>query len=89
MNSRRLNVAPEAQDNAAYQVEFAMSALDHKRTHAVQQVMSALPPIATEKADITAAQLGDRWCVRDRVVSGYEVVSRRSRPDAFFTSVEK
>jgi hypothetical protein len=30
----------------------AMSALGHKRTYAVQQPMSALPPIATAKADI-------------------------------------
>src|SRR5262249_32257503 len=30
----------------------AMSALGHKRTYAPQQAMSALPPIATEKADI-------------------------------------
>jgi hypothetical protein len=29
-----------------------MSALGHKRTYAPQQAMSALPPIATEKADI-------------------------------------
>ena len=29
-----------------------MSALGQKQTHAVQQRMSALPPIATEKADI-------------------------------------
>jgi len=29
-----------------------MSALGQKQTYAVQQVMSALPPIATEKADI-------------------------------------
>ena len=28
-----------------------MSALGHKRTFALQQVMSALPPIATAKAD--------------------------------------
>jgi len=51
MNSRRLNVAPEAQDNAAYQVEFAMSALGQKRTCAVQEGMSALPP----KADVRPA----------------------------------
>jgi hypothetical protein len=29
-----------------------MSALGHKRTYAPQQAMSALPPIATAKADI-------------------------------------
>ena len=31
-----------------------MSALGQKRTHAVQQRMSALPPIATAKADISS-----------------------------------
>jgi len=30
---------------------LAMSALGHKQTYAVQQPMSALPPIATTKAD--------------------------------------
>ena len=30
-----------------------MSALGHKRTYAVQNGMSALPPIATAKADIS------------------------------------
>src|SRR5262245_52610305 len=29
-----------------------MSALGHKRTYAAHKLMSALPPIATEKADI-------------------------------------
>ena len=29
-----------------------MSALGHKRTYAAQQPMSALPPIATAKADM-------------------------------------
>jgi len=29
-----------------------MSALGHKQTYAVQQTMSASPPIATSKADI-------------------------------------
>ena len=32
-----------------------MSALGHKQTCAVHQAMSALPPIATAKADITDA----------------------------------
>jgi hypothetical protein len=32
-----------------------MSALGQKRTYAVQQVMSALPPIATIKADMRDA----------------------------------
>jgi hypothetical protein len=33
-----------------------MSALGQKRTYAPQQAMSALPPIATAKADIRAAR---------------------------------
>ena len=37
----------------ASNMEGAMSALGQKQTHAVQQRMSALPPIATAKADIT------------------------------------
>src|SRR5262245_15012246 len=32
-----------------------MSALGHKRTYALQNVMSALPPIATAKADMCSA----------------------------------
>ena len=35
-----------------------MSALGHKRTYAVQKGMSALPPIATAKADIRTPDLG-------------------------------
>src|SRR5215510_14180752 len=35
----------------------AMSALGHKQTYALQKAMSALPPIATAKADI-----GKRSC---------------------------
>jgi hypothetical protein len=35
-------------------IEALMSALGQKQTCAVQQPMSALPPIATEKADIAA-----------------------------------
>src|SRR5262245_52205683 len=38
---------------------LAMSALGHKRTYAPQQVMSALPPIATAKADMTGAARKD------------------------------
>ena len=34
-----------------------MSALGHKRTYAPQQVMSALPPIATAKADMPRAAI--------------------------------
>jgi hypothetical protein len=30
----------------------AMSALGHKQTYALQQTMSALPPLATAKADM-------------------------------------
>ena len=35
-----------------------MSALGHKRTYAVQNAMSALPPKATEKADIAVPMEG-------------------------------
>jgi hypothetical protein len=35
-------------------VAEVMSALGQKRTYAAQQVMSALPPIATAKADFRA-----------------------------------
>jgi len=38
---------------------------------------------------IAAARLGGRWRVQREVVSGRETVSKRSRPDAFFTSVGK
>ena len=38
--------------NLARMVERRMSALGLKRTYAVQRAMSALPPIATAKADI-------------------------------------
>jgi hypothetical protein len=44
MNSRRLIASPEAQDEAAYQVEPVMSALGQKPTYALQQAMSALHP---------------------------------------------
>jgi hypothetical protein len=33
--------------------KFSISALGQKRTYAVQKAMSALPPIATAKADIS------------------------------------
>src|SRR5262245_20471525 len=58
MNSRRLIATPDAQDAAWYRVkrdslrDVSMSALGQKQTHAVQQRMSGLPPIATGKADI-------------------------------------
>jgi hypothetical protein len=60
MNSRRLIAAPEAQEEASYPPKparwkgLAMSALGQKRTFAVQNAMSALPP----KADMCSA-LGD------------------------------
>jgi hypothetical protein len=44
-----------------------MSALGHKQTYAVQQAMSAFPPIATAKADIkndydrSGEQCGGAW----------------------------
>jgi hypothetical protein len=53
MNSRRLTIAPEAQDrthrsgsNLYRERPQRMSALGHKRTYAVQKGMSALPPKA-------------------------------------------
>src|SRR5262245_12998253 len=62
MNSRGLFVTAEAQISRILAVQIrlvkghhttvAMSALGQKQTHAVQQRMSALPPIATAKADI-------------------------------------
>ena len=39
-----------------------MSALGHKRTFAVQYVMSALPPKATAKADIGALEFMSAKC---------------------------
>src|SRR5690349_16127032 len=39
---------------------LAMSALGHKRTYAAQQSMSALPPIATAKADKSSAPSSNR-----------------------------
>jgi hypothetical protein len=51
MNSRRLIASPEAQDEAAYQVEPVMSALGQKQTFAPQKVMSTLP----SKADMCGA----------------------------------
>src|SRR5215475_1518656 len=62
MNSRRLIASPEAQDRASKPETstlegtgcevWPMSALGQKQTYAVHQLMSALPPIATAKADI-------------------------------------
>src|SRR5262249_28364691 len=64
MNSRRLIASPEAWDWRAYEPKvtrlagkhrsssgWPMSALGQKQTYAVQKPMSALPPIATAKAD--------------------------------------
>ena len=57
---RRLIASPEAQEKALYQPgvvlskgwhETSMSALGQKQTYALQKAMSALPPIATAKAD--------------------------------------
>src|SRR5262245_5015788 len=39
-------------DHWGVSIEATMSALGQKQTYAVQNAMSALPPIATEKADI-------------------------------------
>src|SRR5262245_24894537 len=49
-----------------------MSALGQKRTHAAQQRMSALPPIATAKADIAA--------LFDHLVGAGEDCGRQVRP---------
>src|SRR4030095_8858924 len=56
MHSCRLIDSPEAKDLPSYRLKPAywkgpMSALGHKRTYAVDKGMSALPPIATAKAD--------------------------------------
>src|SRR5262249_19240913 len=64
MKSARLIAAPEAKERQSYRQKLAhrkgasMSALGHKRTCAVQEAMSALPPIATAKADF-----GERSCL--------------------------
>ena len=42
-----------------------MSALDHKRTCALQEIMSALPPIATAKA-IERVPRGEHVFVNDK-----------------------
>jgi hypothetical protein len=57
---RRLNCSPEARERSSYQLKVAfrkglgvrrpMSALGQKQTYAVQNRMSALPPIATSIA---------------------------------------
>ena len=55
---RRLIKAPEDRQQASYRLkgpslrEDPMSALGQKQTFALQKSMSALPPIATAKADI-------------------------------------
>ena len=62
MNSRRRIASPKVRDKSSYRAtpirahkitikRQAMSALGHKRTYAVQKDMSALPPLATAKAD--------------------------------------
>src|SRR5262249_43780693 len=58
MNSRRLIASPRARDTGIVAVRMmvvkgrSMSALGQKQTCAVQNGMSALPPIATAKADM-------------------------------------
>ena len=47
-----LRISEENLHNAAGRGAAGMSALGQKQTYAVQQRMSALPPIATAKADI-------------------------------------
>ena len=52
-----------------------MSALGHKRTYAAQQGMSALPPIATAKADMC------QWSCPPKANSGHStIVSPDARP---------
>src|SRR5262245_7884439 len=57
MKFRRLIASPEAQDRASCRLKPTsgktplMSALGHKQTYAVQKAMSALPRIATARAD--------------------------------------
>ena len=57
MNSRRLIASPEAKDRASYRQKLVhwkgppMSALGQKQTYALHKGMSALPPIATAKAE--------------------------------------
>src|SRR5262249_15063784 len=58
---RRLIASPEARERPSYQLKVAsrkglgvrrtMSALGQKQTYAAHKRMSALPPIATAKAD--------------------------------------
>src|SRR5262245_20189161 len=60
MNWRRCILPPDGSDRASYWLKQAhwkgqnchMSALGQKQTYAVQKSMSALHPIATEKADM-------------------------------------
>jgi len=46
------NLTPSSATSGNNRAKRTMSALGQKQTYAVQQVMSALPPIATAKADI-------------------------------------
>src|SRR4029453_14045163 len=85
-NSRRLILAPEAQDRGIVAVQVrvvkgcSVSVLGHKRTFSLQQPMSALPPIATliaQFADLhhlqaeSAAVLTDRMIAQDKTWCRY------------------
>jgi hypothetical protein len=62
MNSRRLIAFPKAQNEVSYQAEVAMSALGQKQTFALQNGMSALPPIADmcgAKRDVRFVPIAD------------------------------
>src|SRR5262245_26761697 len=57
-----------------------MSALGQKQTHAMQQRMSALPPIATAKADICSALAHVcYWPIADIAVNDGLTVAARCR----------
>jgi len=59
-----------------------MSALGHKRTYALQKGMSALPPIATEKADIERGGVG---ALRVPMGPLFSVTGAKKRPHPRFT----
>src|SRR5262249_14675275 len=58
-------------------IHSPMSALGQKRTYAVQQRMSALPPIATEKADIRKSSC--LLCPRKRTCAVHEPMSAKGQ----------
>jgi len=64
-------------------VGSGMSALGHKQTYALQQAMSALPPIATAKADISKPSCllypRERTCAVQTVMSALGRLCWKSR----------